>query len=426
MEKKADIKMRLPKMYRLRQQFQRPMVSKIQTAIKHELTRLRLHETVMPGNKIGVTVGSRGIQNLPLILKTCVDFIREIGASPFLVSAMGSHGGGLEKGQKLVLDSLGITEVNLGAPVVTCAECRTIAKTTKDLPVFILESALELDGILVINRVKSHTSLRGDLESGLVKMLVVGLGGPKGAQQFHGFGHAELPRLLIEIGEVILDRLPIVGGIAIVENAYEETALIRAVSPADMIDKERELLLYSKSLMPSLPTDQIDLLIIQEMGKNFSGTGMDTNIIGRLRIQGLPDPEKPCIKRIAVLDLSDQSHGNAHGMGMADFVTRRLVEKVDWQATYLNCLTTTFVGRAAMPMRFNTEKDLLDAAITSLCDGSSRELRIVIIPNTLFLGECIVSETVRADLLDTEGMQFEKNPEEFAFDNEKRLLLRVP
>ena len=418
--------MRFPKMYRLRQQFQRPVASNIQSAINQELALLRLGETVMSGDKIGITVGSRGIQNLTPILRACVDFIRAIGAFPYLVSAMGSHGGGEEEGQRSVLYSLGVTEANLGAPVVTCAKCRAIGKTVSGLPVYILESALGLDGILVINRVKSHTSLRGDLESGLVKMLVVGLGGPRGAQQFHGFGQAELPRLLTEIGDVILNRLPIVGGMAIVENAYEETALIRGVSRTDMIDKERELLLYSKSLMPSLPTDQIDLLIIQEMGKNFSGTGMDTNIIGRLRIQGLSEPENPCVKRIAVLDLSKQSHGNATGIGMADFVTRRLVEKVDWQATYLNCLTTTFVGRAAMPMRFNTEKELVNAAVKSLCGIPPGELRIVIIPNTLFLGECIVSETVRADLLGKQGMQFDKNPEEFTFDDEERLLLRVP
>ena len=195
--------MTLPKMFRLRQHFARPVVSDMQRAVRHEIASLRMDEAILHGRKIGITVGSRGIQNLLPILKTCVDSFREIGALPYLIAAMGSHGGGLERGQKQLLDSMGITETNLDAPVVTCSECRSIANTTEGLPVYILQSALEMDGLLVINRVKPHTSLRGVLESGLVKMLVAGLGGPKGAQLFHGFGQPELPKLLKEIGEVM-------------------------------------------------------------------------------------------------------------------------------------------------------------------------------------------------------------------------------
>jgi len=418
--------MTLPKMFRLRQHFARPVVSDMQRAVRHEIASLRMDEAILHGRKIGITVGSRGIQNLLPILKTCVDSFREIGALPYLIAAMGSHGGGLERGQKQLLDSMGITETNLDAPVVTCSECRSIANTTEGLPVYILQSALEMDGLLVINRVKPHTSLRGVLESGLVKMLVAGLGGPKGAQLFHGFGQLELPKLLKEIGEVIINTLPILGGLAIVENAYEETALIHGVHREGMIEQESELLIYSKTLMPSLPVNDIDLLIIQEMGKNFSGTGMDTNIVGRTRIFGVPEPEKPSIKRIAVFDLSEESHGNATGIGMADFVTQRLVEKLDRRTTYLNCLTTTFVGRASIPMYFDTEKELVDAAVNSLCGTTSSELRIIVIPNTLFLSECLVSESVMVDLSGKQGMEFDANSEEFAFDDRQRLLLRIP
>jgi hypothetical protein len=417
--------LRLPKMYRMRQSFPRPKVEDIPGVTRKELAALRLGEAIRPGQKVGITVGSRGIQNLLPILKTCVDFVRELGGLPYLVAAMGSHGGGSEQGQKEVLNSLGVTEGNLGAPVVTCAECQTIACTSEDLPVFVLKSALDLDGILVVNRVKTHTSFKGLVESGLLKMLAVGLGGPKGAQQFHGFGPGELPRLLPEIGKVILNTLPVPGGLAVVENAYEETALIRAVPAEDMIPQESELLHYSKSLMPSLPVDDIDLLIIQEMGKNFSGTGMDTNIIGRARIHGVPEPDKPSIKRVAVLDISPESHGNATGIGMADFVTKMLVDKMDRQATYLNCLTSTFVVRAAIPMTFDTEQELVNAALSSLSGTPSHALRIVIIPNTLFLSECLVSEAVMQELRGKPAIELESDPEAFQFDDEQRLLLRI-
>jgi len=311
----------LPKMFCIKQSFPRPQVIDSAEATRDELTKLRLDQKIRIGQKIGITVGSRGIQNLLPILRTAVDFIRVLGGEPYLLAAMGSHGGGTESGQKEVLDSLGITEEALGATVLTCADCRVITHTSGGLAVFIVNSALQMDGILVVNRVKTHTSFKGIVESGLVKKLVVGLGGPKGAQQFHSFGPAELPRLLVEIGESILAQLPILGALGIVENAYEETAVIKGIERDNLIAEESKLLQYSKSLMPSLPVDNIDLLIVQEIGKNFSGTGMDTNIIGRARIQGILEPESPSIKRIAVLDISEESHGNASGIGLADFVT---------------------------------------------------------------------------------------------------------
>lgn len=416
---------RFPRMYRLRQHFARPTVVDIGVAVRQELAGLSLKEAIQPGHRIGITVGSRGIQNLLTLLRTCVDVLKDLRAEPHLVAAMGSHGGGSEHGQRQVLQSLGVTETNLGAPLMTCAECHAIAQGPEGIPVFVLKSALSLDGILVVNRVKTHTSFKGPVESGLVKMLAVGLGGPKGAQQFHGFGPGELPRLLPAIGRVILSGLPISGGLAVVENAYEETALVRAVPRDDMIERESELLEYSKTLMPSLPVDDIDFLIVEQMGKNYSGTGMDTNIIGRARIHGVREPEKPSIKRIAVLDLSEESHGNATGIGMADFATKRLVDKMDRHATYLNCLTSTFVVRAAIPMYFDSEQELVHAALSSLSGIPVNDLRIVIIPNTLHLNECLVSEAVAKEVRERDGMELEDTPEELAFDDHQRLLLRI-
>lgn len=417
--------MNLPQMFRMRQRFARPIVADVQRSVRHEMAALAIDEAALHGRKIGITVGSRGIENILPILTSCVSYFREMGALPFLIAAMGSHGGGLDTGQEEVLKSLGITQTSLDAPVVTCSECHIVAGTTEGLPIHVLKSALEMDGLLIVNRVKLHTSLDGFLQSGLVKMLVAGLGGPKGAQLFHSRGQQKLPMLLKEIGQEMINTLPVLGGLAIVENAYEETALIRGVRRDAMIEQESELLMYSKTLMPSLPVNEIDLLIIQEMGKNFSGTGMDTNIIGRMRIFGVPEPEEPLIKRIGVLDLSEASHGNATGIGMADFVTQRLLKKMDRQKTYLNCLTTTFVGRAAIPMYFDSDKELVEAAVSSLGGIDATELRVVIIPNTLCVSECFVSEAVMRDVSGNQRMEFDANPKDLAFDNAQRLLLRI-
>ncbi|HWR38533.1 MAG TPA: hypothetical protein VN611_03465 [Patescibacteria group bacterium] len=417
--------LQLPEMYRLVREFPRPRLQDIETTVVRELERLQLREKIVPGARIGITAGSRGIQNLPEILRHTAAYIRQRGGIPCLLAAMGSHGGGTAAGQQEMLDGLGITAASTGAPVVTCADCEEIGRTGSGLPVYMVKSAREVDGILVVNRVKTHTSFKGLVESGLVKKLVVGLGGPKGARQFHSFGPAELSRLLLEMGTVILERCQVLGGLAILENAYEETADIRGVTAAGLIDEESRLLEYSKSLMPSLPVENLDLLIIQEMGKNFSGTGIDTNIVGRCRIQGVAEPESPAIQRIAVLDLSEESHGNATGIGLADFVTRRLVEKMDRHATYLNCLTSTFVVRAAIPMYFDSEEKLLAAALSSLGGMATETLRIAIIPNTLFLAESYVSAAVAAQLRGRSGLSVSAAAENIRFDGEGNITLRV-
>lgn len=412
----------LPKMIKIKQTFPRPVLTDIPVAVKKELDTLLLAKKIRPGQKIGITVGSRGIQNINVILQTAVDYVKELGAQPHLLAAMGSHGGGTAAGQKEVLDSLGITEQALGAPVVTCDENQVIGQTSEGLTAYVLTSALEMDGILVINRIKTHTSFKGKVESGLVKKLVVGLGGPRGARQFHSHGSAELSHLLIEIGKVLLDKLPIVGGLGIIENGYEETALIQAISPDNFIEKEAELLLYSKTLMPSLPAEQVDLLVIQEMGKNYSGTGIDTNIIGRLRIQGEAEPASPKIKCIATLDLSEASHGNATGIGLADFVTKKLVDKVDRKATYLNCLTSTFYIRAYIPMYFDSEQKIFESALLSLSSIPSENLKIMIIPNTLYLSEMYVSESLLAQLKTENAIEVIGEPQEMTFVNEEMQL----
>jgi hypothetical protein len=403
-------------MVRIRQKFPRPILRDISQVVRQELDRL---DTIQPGQKIGITVGSRGIQNIQVILQVAIGHVRKLGAEPVLLAAMGSHGGGTAAGQKNVLDGLGITEKALGVPIITCDENEKIGQTAEGLTAYVLKSALKVDGILVVNRIKTHTSFKGEAESGLIKALVVGLGGPRGARQFHSYGSSKLSHLLLEIGQVMLDKLPVIGGLGIVENGYEETALIRAISSEQFIDQEKELLRYSKTLMPSLPADAADLLVIQEMGKNYSGTGIDSNIIGRMRIQGEVEPVSPKIKCIAVLDISEASHGNATGIGLADFTTKKLVDKIDRQATYLNCLTSTFYIKAFIPMYFDSEQKIFEAALLSLSSIMKEKLKIMIIPNTLFLSEMYVSEELLASISSANEIEVMEDPVEITFVNEE-------
>jgi len=413
-----------PNMVKIRQHFARPSLNDLPGAVRKEMGKVLSRVTA--GQTVGITVGSRGIQNLLLILEAAISCVREKGATPVLLSAMGSHGGGTTAGQKEVLDSLGITEERLGAKVIIRDEGREIGTTSTGLTAYMLEHAWEVDAIIPINRIKTHTSFKGDLESGLLKKLVVGLGGPPGAAQFHNMGKSELlSPMLMDIGRIILAKMPVIGGIAIIENGYEETAKIVAVQPDEMIEAERELLLYSKELMPSLPAARIDGLVVEEMGKNYSGTGVDSNIIGRVRIQGEPDVPPPLIRYVSVLDLSEASHGNATGVGLADFVTRKLVDKIDRKATYLNCLTTTFVTRAFIPLYFDTEKETLATMMHCLRQTPRDELRLVFIPNTLFLNECYVSEAIAGELTDKERFEICGAPVPVEFDGDGRLTLRL-
>lgn len=410
--------------YRIKQSFERPRLNEIEATIIAELNKINLAGKIKPGDKVGITVGSRGIANILLILKTVVDYIRKAKGVPCLLAGMGSHGGGTPEGQLELLKSYNITEETTGTPILACGESRKIGDTESGLAVYALESAWQVDSILVLNRVKTHTSFKGDLESGLVKELVVGLGGPKGAKQFHSYGSSELSRLLREIGTVLIEKLPLIGGLAIVENGFEETAVISGVEPANIIPHDVNLLRYSKTLMPRLPVDELDLLIVGEMGKNYSGTGVDTNIIGRIRIEGDPEPAKPAIKRMGILDLSEASHGNAHGMGLADFTTKRLVDKVDRRKTYLNSITSTFVIRSAIPMYFDTEKELWDAALTSLGSPEPEDLRAAIIPNTLYITEVWVSEAVMKELAGKAGIEI-LDRQKMYFDKDGNIGLRI-
>lgn len=423
------------RMYKIKQHFPGMRVNDVPAATISALERIVRHAGLKPGATIAITAGSRGINRIDGILKQAVQFLQHKGYRPFLVAAMGSHGNGEAEGQRDVLASLGITEQSIGAPVRCAGEVVQLGVTSADplpdssavplsgLPVYMAKEAYEADGILVVNRIKPHTAFQGDYESGLLKMIAVGLGRAVGANSVHSLGAGKLAQAIPSIARVCLERAPIIGGIAIVENAEEETAILEGIAASELFAAEKRLLQEAKRLMPSLPVSQIDLCLVGEMGKNYSGTGMDSNIIGRMRIHGMAEPKRPSITYVGVLGLSHASHGNAAGIGLADFTTDAVVNSIDRQSTYLNCLTSGFVARAAIPMSFRNDRELVEKALFALKAADPQTVRLLIIKNTLHLDEMFVSEPIHNELLSNNNCEQIDDPFHLSFDSGGKLLL---
>jgi len=311
---------------------------------------------------------------------------------------MGSHGGASSEGQRRLLEHLGITEETVGAPILTDMDVVELGRTPDGLVAYCDRNAAEADAILVVNRIKPHTAFAEPFGSGLLKMLAVGLGKVPGAAQIHRQGPGQMAQAIEDIARVFLSTGKILGGLAVIENANDEIADVVGVRPEEMIEKERELFQKAKSLMPRLPVEDIDVLIVDEMGKNYSGSGMDVNVIGRWRLPGVPEPSSPRIKRIVALRLSPESAGNAQGVGLADVVTRRLVDAMDPVHTYTNTITSTYLQRGFIPITMPTDRDAIAAALASLALPDPARARIVRIRNTLHLEELWVSEALLPEL----------------------------
>jgi len=387
----------LPRMYRVKQQSRAEPVADIEGAVSEALGKARFWSGLGPGARIGITAGSRGVAGIAAILRAAARQTREHGAEPFIIPAMGSHGCGTTTGQIEVLRGLGVTESTVGCPIRQSSQAVEVGRLPDGTPLYQNPLTRDCDGVILVNRVKPHTSFRGIVESGLLKMLVVGLGNPAGANVFHRLAPQALGAKLLEMGRALLDITPVRYGLAVLETAEGCVADVDGIEPEHIEEKEAELLVKARKLMPSIPFCGIHLLIVEEMGKCFSGTGMDTNVIGRLRIQGEPEPEKPGIARIVVLGLAEASHGNAHGIGLADFTTKRLVAAIDWEATYLNAITSSFIQRAFVPITLPGDRDAIDAAIRSLGGVSPGRIRAVWIKNTLHIDEIIVSEALKEE-----------------------------
>jgi Domain of unknown function (DUF362) len=411
----------IPRMSRVHQRFPRPRVDDVAAAVRAELGRLDLRARVRTGGRIAVTAGSRGIRDIVPILRAVVEVVGEAGAEPLLVAAMGSHGGGTEEGQRRLLEHLGVTPQSVGAPIATSMETVELGRTPSGFVAYCDRHAAACDGILVVNRLKPHTAFGAPFGSGLMKMLGVGLGKAPGATQIHQQGPGQMAAAIREIAECVIATGRVCAGLAVLENAYDETARVVAVGPEHIPAAEVELFPEARSLMPCLPVDQMDLLIVDEVGKNYSGTGMDVNVIGRWRIAGLAEPLAPHAERIVALRLSAASEGNAQGIGLADFTTKALVDQIDFGATYLNCIVSTYVQRGMLPMVLATDRDAIFAALGSLGMADPPRARIVRVPNTLHLEDVWVSEALVETLRDAPHVAAVAPPEPLRFDEDGRL-----
>lgn len=412
-----------PKIVRLHQHFDGPKVQDVSRAVRQSLEKLDLSKTIRPGQSVALTGGSRGIANIPDILRSTAQFLKDLGARPFIVPAMGSHGGGTPEGQRKVLESYGITEAYTGVPIRASMEVITIGATPDGFPVMLDKHASEADHIGVVARVKPHTGFHGPIESGLWKMMMIGLGKHEGAKLYHNI-LLENPydQVVRAVGKVMLTKAPIAFGVAVVENARDETALVDAVLPKDFERREEELLVNARNWLARLPFEQADLLIVDEIGKEISGSGMDTNVVGRKRaFKTQPFHNQPTMRFIFIRGLSDKTHGNAAGIGMADFTTSRLVKQMNYKATVINCLTSGNPEGANLPVYLDTDREVIDNALAILGTRKSQDARIMRIRNTLSLEVVQASEPCFAELERKTKFEVEGGARELVFDGQGNL-----
>lgn len=394
-------KTEIPRMVEVHQKIQSPKLDDFASEIRKELRKADLKGKIKPGAEIAVTAGSRGIVHYAEILATVVDEVKRAGGKPFLIPAMGSHGGASPEGQVSLLKDHGITAESVGAPIRASMEVDFVGKLKNGSPVYVDRNALKADGIVIVGRVKPHTDFKGEIESGLMKMTVIGLGKQKGAEMIHRFKSKGYHELIPEAARLIMEKAPIILGLAVIENANHEIAVVKAVEPKDVEREEMKMLEKAKALLPRLPFKKIDVLIVEEIGKDISGAGMDTNVVGRLWLPGEVDPQSPTIGSIVVLDLSEDTHGNAIGMGLADLTTQRLVSKIDYPSTFVNALTSGHPLCGKTPVFLPTDRDAITVALQTCGMVDSKNARVVRIRNTLRLEKLWISETlleeVRAD-----------------------------
>jgi hypothetical protein len=393
-------------LFRVRQKLVSNPISDIRAAVRDQLDHLSI---AVPKGDVGVTAGSRGIANIAAITRAAGDWLREHGARPFLFPAMGSHNGGTAEGQRAMIESLGMTEEAMGMPIRASMDVVKLGiVSTGD--VWMDRHAYESAGVLVLNRIKLHTCFAGPVQSGLTKMMVVGMGKIPSATTFHNSPTPQMKEMLLEMGQVVLDSGKIWAGLAILEDGYDQTAELHAVRPADILQTEARLLERHREYFPRLPLDEINVLVVDSIGKTFSGTGIDTNVIGYRGVRDGEDLTKPEIHVIAALELHPSSQGNAIGVGLADFITRRLRDAIDEQKTFLNTFTTGHMGRAKIPVTFRDDEELFGRLA-----GRYGEDGWLVIPNTLHLETFYASPNLCDALAANPICTVERKPIEVAF-----------
>ena len=389
-----DLKYALPQMHAVRQTFLKPRLDRLEEHIEKELYKDAVSKKIKPGAKVAVAVGSRGIRNIDKIVRSVIEQIKNLGGVPFIVSAMGSHGGGTPNGQREVLRSYKITEESMGVEVITSVDVTHIGKTSRGIDIYFDTAALQADLVVPVNRVKLHTDFVADIQSGICKMLVIGLGNHVGCTAVHEVNFDLFGETLLEGAQMIMERANIGFGVAILENACDETALIEAIPSEKIMEREKELVRIAKDYMPTLMIPDIDVLIVEEIGKNISGAGYDPNILGKSYLLNEFVLPVPRIKRMVLLDVTDQSHGNAIGMGIFDVITRKVFDKLDLAQIYTNAIAVKCPEDAKIPIIADTEEEALRVAIQVARDIDRDKLKIVRIKNTLELETIEVSDAL--------------------------------
>ncbi|MFD2368711.1 lactate racemase domain-containing protein [Brevibacillus sp. GCM10020057] len=403
----------LPRMVKVRQHFHAPELPDVAAAIRQAVAEADVLSRIAPGDRVAIAVGSRGVAEIPVITREVVRMVKASGAQPFIVPAMGSHGGATAEGQKEVLEALGVTEAFVEAPIRATMEVVEIGRLPNGLPIYMDHNACHADKVIVINRIKPHTAFRGPVESGLMKMITIGLGKQRGAEAAHAYGFKYMAEHVMEMAKVMIARTPIIFGVGTIENAFDRPAKAVAIPAERLAEEEPKLLLEAKALMPKILFDPLDVLVVDEIGKDISGDGMDPNITGRFATPYATGGVTAT--RTVVLGLTEKTHGNANGIGLADITTRKVFEETDWVKGYANALTSTVVGTVKLPMFLDTGDLAVKAAIKTCNAFDLTRVRLVRIENTLHVRDIWISGSLLPEALEREDVEVLSEPMVMSF-----------
>ena len=409
----------LPKVFKVRQHFQAVECEDVAMEVEVQLTRLDLGQKIKPGDTVAISAGSRGIANMHIAIRGIVQHIQALGGAPFVVPAMGSHGGGTAEGQRAIIEGYGMSEQFLGCPIKASMETHIVCQAAEGFPVHFDKHAWEADHVVVCNRVKPHTNFAGDIESGLMKMMLIGLGKHNGAKIYHrAINDYSFGQIVRSVAKEVLDKCGVVAGLALVENQFDHTALVEAVAPEKFEEREKELLILAKKYMPSLPFEEVQFLAIDEMGKDISGSGKDTNVIGRkYNDHRATGDETQRVKYIAMRGLTPVTHGNATGLGMAEFCRSRVAREVDHKITRINCITGGHITAAMSPLDYETDAEIFDVISQSVGLTEPQDIRFVWIRNTLNVAEFVCSEAYLDQVQAREDLEQLSDLQELPFDD---------
>lgn len=415
--------MSFPRMIRVRQKFDARRIADVPAEVAAQLATLKLGNKIRAGQTVAITAGSRGIAHIGQITRTVVDHVKSLGAVPYIVPAMGSHGGGTAEGQLQILEHYGITPDKMGCELRASMETIIVDQTAQGIPVHFDKHASQADHVLIVGRIKPHTGFVGDVESGLHKMMLIGLGKHEGAKIYHrAIADYSFMEIIMAVGESVIKKCRVAGGIGIVENAYDETALIEAVPPEKFLQRETELLKLAIQWLPRLPFTYCDLLMIDRIGKNISGTGMDTNVIGRkYNDHAATERDTVRCKRIFVRGLTEETHGNATGIGIAEFINQRTADAIDRKITNINCITGLHPTAAMIPIAYETDREVIANALHTCGLVEPPHSKVIQIPDTLHLAEVLVSEAYLPQFAERTDLEQLSEPQPMAFDGHGNL-----